>query len=463
MTGGSPAQPGNSKAGGVLTSNLELQPPLQAQPVERLRHPAGGRLVVWLTAALFFLILICSFWMRAPGVMVNGGEMTYDRALFLCVNCATLTGFQQSIGFNDFNLASVQGPAIVLILTLAGSLYALIAGGMAGARALGMPFTPMQVIIAALFAELVFVLSGTTALFVNGISITDALHQSLCAFGNSGAVMLTGKGHYFPPYATFAVQGVLLPLSVIGGLGLPVLMDLYYRAIGVTPRLTLHTRRVVQLTAAVYLLGVVLLLASILLYEEPAITGLRHNAFWVRRGLLDPGHGIGVAFLAASTASLNCRTAGFPFEYLHRLPRAGFWFMTLLMMIGASPAGTGGGLKTTTVWRLITGFGDVFAGRLPNRTFAVAGAWAGIYAFIAFAGFLTLQSLEPQVPPDRLIFLTISSLSNVGMLPDTRDPISIVGAGLFVMDLIMLLGRLTPIIILWWMVRNTRDADVLVA
>ena len=42
-------------------------------------------------------------------------------------NAASLTGFQQSVGINEFNADSLQGPLIILGLTIAGSLLALIA------------------------------------------------------------------------------------------------------------------------------------------------------------------------------------------------------------------------------------------------------------------------------------------------------------------------------------------------
>ena len=75
-------------------------------------------------------------------------------------------------------------------------------------------------------------------------------------------------------------------------------------------------------------------------------------------------------------------------------------------------------------------------------------------------GFLALAAGQPQMPADRLIFLTISAVSNVGL---SHDPISIVGPGLFLLSLLMLAGRLAPLAVLWWMARSMRGEDVLVA
>ncbi|HWE04238.1 MAG TPA: hypothetical protein VG326_17665 [Tepidisphaeraceae bacterium] len=440
---------------GAVTESAASVPPLairQDQP--------GAVVTVWLAAALFLLIFGCSLWLRMPGVMINGGEITYDRGLFLCINCATLTGFQQSIGFNDFNLDSAQGPAIVLILTIAGSLFAMMAGGLAGVRALRMPFNDRQVIAAALVAEVLAIAVGAAAM--GGNYAFDLVHQSACAFGNSGAVLLSAKGHhYFPSYRSWSVQGVMLPLSVMGGLGLPVLMDLYFRAIRVTKKLSLHTRTVIKLTAAIYLASTAVLFLSQLLHHEAAIVGATASQSEPAPNTIDPGVGVGSTFVAASTAALNARTLGMPFEYLHRFPKSAYWFILLLMIIGASPAGAGGGLKTTTLWKLFTGFSDVLAKRPVNRAFGVAGAWVGLYFLIAGICFPLLSVLQPQIPTDRLIFLTFSALSNVGLTQDTHDPISMVGPGLYLLGVIALLGRLTPIAILWWLAK-TRDADILV-
>ncbi|WP_332700143.1 potassium transporter TrkG, partial [Halalkalibacter lacteus] len=58
------------------------------------------------------------------------------------------------------------------------------------------------------------------------------------------------------------------------------------------------------------------------------------------------------ALVGASTTSLNARTAGMNILPVYGFPRAMAFFTVLLMAVGASPGGTGGGLKTTTLWEL---------------------------------------------------------------------------------------------------------------
>jgi len=422
----------------------------------------GQRLVLSFLVAYLVLIVLCSFALRAKDVMVGGGELNYDRALFLSVSTATLTGFQQSIGFNDFNPESAKGPAILLILTIAGSLFAMIAGSLAAVRVLRLPFSDHQVINAALTAELLAVLAGTAVICgasfndPHGVRLPDAIHQAACALGNSAAVM-TSKGHTFKPFNSFIAQGVLLPLSILGGFGLPVLMELYHRLVRPTWRLSKHCRSVIVLSAGVYLAATVLLMCAAPRQSDaasenpsPAVVSNSGSAAGEWRD----------SFVTASTMAINTRTAGLPFDTLKHYSHAGQWLLVLLMMIGANSAGTAGGIKLTTFLVLIAGFRNVLLGRPVSRVFGIAGVWLGAYLLIAIASFLVLSILEPQMPADGGVFLIISALSNVGM---SHDPVSIVGKGSYLLSGIMLIGRLAPLAVLWWMAGTTSDAEVLVA
>jgi Trk-type K+ transport system membrane component len=157
--------------------------------------------------------------------------------------------------------------------------------------------------------------------------------------------------------------------------------------------------------------------------------------------------------------ALNARGAGFPFEYASAYPRAMQWLLMLLMAIGASTAGTGGGLKANSL--VVIGRGATAAlrgGRVP-RAVGVAAVWVTVYFGVVLVGLLLLLWRAADVAADRLLFLTISAASNVGL---AHDPVSITGPGLYTLCAVMLAGRLAPILILWWMAATTRDADVAV-
>jgi hypothetical protein len=58
---------------------------------------------------------------------------------------------------------------------------------------------------------------------------------------------------------------------------------------------------------------------------------------------------------------------------------------------------------------------------------------------------------------DRLLFIAVSAASNCGL---AHDRVGIVGSGMYVLSLTMLLGRILPIVILWWVVRHADETDV---
>jgi Trk-type K+ transport system membrane component len=415
-------------------------------PTASIHRGNAEELLWWLICGYLLLILGCSGWLHAESVMAGGQSLNYDRALFLSVSTATLSGFQLTIGPNDFQ--GMQGPIILIILTLAGSLMTLIVAGLAAARVLRLSQSDRQIIVGAMTVELLAVLAGTAVLYTGHADFIDALLQSACAFGNSGAV-ITAKSagqlnahSRFPAIASWQAQCVLLPLSIVGGLGLPVVMEVYDRLLGQTRRLSLHSRTVLRLTAGVYVLGTLLLFLTSMFHHGPGTDGPRF------------------AFLASTTTALNARSAGLPFDVLNVFSRPGQWLIVILMMIGASPAGTAGGLKATTFWHLYMGIRNVLTGRPVSRVFGIAAVWLAGYCAFAGIGFLLLSSAAPQLVADQAAFLTISALSNVGL---SHDPVSLVGWGLFVLDFIMLVGRLSPLVILWWMAVSTKDVEVLVA
>jgi Trk-type K+ transport system membrane component len=47
--------------------------------------------------------------------------------------------------------------------------------------------------------------------------------------------------------------------------------------------------------------------------------------------------------------------------------------------------------------------------------FAIALVWLGGYALLVFATLLALLATNPDQPADRLIFLVVSAVSNVGL------------------------------------------------
>jgi trk system potassium uptake protein TrkH len=395
------------------------------------RALAGSLLAAWIALMAWSYVSL-----RHHGVMVDGQELAPTRALFLSVNAGTLTGFQQAIGINEFNPENSQGAATVLVVMVVGSLFAMIVGTMAVVRMLRLDYSIWQIILSAFLFEFLAAMAGAAAIIHHGRTLFDAVFQSAAAFGNCG--LATGSVSGARDGATY----VLLVLAVLGGLGLPVLMELYDALWGLRSP-SAHSRRVLRCAAAVYLLAFL----ALLLCQWPPPES-RNWSGWQQ------------VIATSNLEAINSRTAGMHFERIDVLPRAAQWLLIVLMAVGASSAGTGGGIKSNTFVQLWRGVRNVLRGLPVGRDFGIACVWLTAYAMLALTGLLVLLIMNDELAADQMLFVVVSAVSNVGL---SHNPIAVTGASLHILSALMLLGRLTPLCILWWMAETTNDADLAVA
>jgi trk system potassium uptake protein TrkH len=392
----------------------------------------GKELVNWLFPAYVTLIVVSIFLFLSKSMMAQGNAMSFDRAVLSAVNAATLTGFQQKLGPNYF-----KGPGqfLVLMLTVAGSLFSLIVGGLAVKRILRLRFSDRQIIRAAWFGEGIALLIGAAGGCGVHRTLLQGLSQGASAFGNSG--MALGR-----PFAMMAWQThlIVLPMVCLGGLGITVLMELYDLLVHARP-LTAHSRTVLGWSVGVYLVGV--LIFSVLQ--------------WIAGDWALSQDRAAHALVSSSVAAINTRTAGIPFDDVSNVPKAMRWVMSVFMMIGAAPGGTGGGLKITTIAVIFAGTRGLLRGEKVGRALGIALSWVGIYLGIALLGLVMLLFVEPQLAGEQVLYLTISALSNVGL---SYDQLPDMPKGAFVLAALMMAGRMVPLLILWWMADSTRDGEV---
>ena len=147
------------------------------------------------------------------------------------------------------------------------------------------------------------------------------------------------------------VNGVIASMIVVGGIGWRVINDLWSnrsRLQGLR-RLSLHTRLVLRSTALLIVFGAL----GLLFTEQFAAGGVIDNLQWWQD--------IQVTLFQ----SISARTAGFntvPLS-IQTFSDAGLLLLVVLMFIGASPGGTGGGIKTTTFATLMGATRSTLQGR----------------------------------------------------------------------------------------------------
>jgi trk system potassium uptake protein TrkH len=369
-----------------------------------------------LLAAMLLLMLDAFVVLRGPDATIHGNEMNVDRAVFNVANAATLTGFQLSVNVNDYKPAGQQ---MIFALIAAGSLITLIVGGCFLANVIQMRFKTWQIALATIVVWLIAIFIGAGGLIRPGTGDWPAIFQAASAFGNDG--------HFIgdlPGWMDWRMHLILLPLGLVGGLGILIVMDIA-AAIVQSRRLHPYTLAVLAMTAMVYLAGLIIIAAM----------------QWL------DGSAIKESIVVASSVVMNCRTLGFPLATFGMLARPAQWIVLLLMAIGGSGAGTAGGIKLTTVFGIGQGAVRAIRGNAVDRVFGVICIWFAVYWLMVLATTISLAAAEPQELGERLLFLAVSAVSNVGI---SHEPIRFTGGSLYILTAAMVLGRIVPLGMLWW-------------
>ncbi len=387
----------------------------------------GRDLANWLFPAYLLMILAGFFAIWKYGS--PAGNPNGVRALFLAMNSATLSGFTEGVGVGGLNHF---GQWIAFLLIVGGSLFTMIVGGLAVIRIVRLPFTDAELIFSALVVEGAVLLVGTSVLWDMDRSPFQAMFLAGSSFGNCGQYVAN-----FPKPSNILVHAVILPLSILGGLGLPVLMELWC-AVTFRARLSTHSKTVLSASAWLYVIGLVLILAL----------NLKSGSTWA-----DICNQLSIS----SIFSVQSRTGGLAIASVDDLTPPAQWILVVLMLIGASPAGAGSGLKTTTIAQLAGGTRKLLRGEAAGRSFGVAVAWLGMYLGLLLGAVLLLSHISANDPADGVLFDAVSAMSNVGF---ASSPIADEKGVMFAYCAIILVGRMAPLMVLWWMAETTPEAEL---
>jgi trk system potassium uptake protein TrkH len=242
------------------------------------------------------------------------------------------------------------------------------------------------------------------------------------------------------------VNAVVSGLILVGGLGFLVNLELRVLATAALrrrrrPRLSLHTRLVLVVSAVLLAAGAAAFL-------------------WLEWGNLLRGLSPGEKLLAAWFQAVTPRTAGFNTVDYSRAAPATLFVTLVLMIIGASPGSTGGGVKTTTLglvtalllarWRG-RGRATVFHRTIPHAVMDRALTLLLLaVVFVSLGSGLLLVTEGHNVPFDEaqprfaaLVFEAVSAFGTVGLSTGVTPSLS--SAGKLVLVVLMFVGRVGPL------------------
>ncbi|MEW6681917.1 MAG: TrkH family potassium uptake protein [Nitrospirota bacterium] len=264
------------------------------------------------------------------------------------------------------------------------------------------------------------------------------LFHAISAFNNAGfSLFPTSLVAY---QRDWVVNFLVTILAIIGGIGFIVYRDLIRLVKREVFRLTVHSWMVLSITAALIVGGTLLFLA--LEGGNPKTLG----SLPLRAQVL-------VSYFHSVTA----RTLGFNTIDIGACTGATLYLLVLLMFIGASPGGTGGGVKTSTfgtmvvgVWAGIVGRSDVtaFHRRIPQETVIRAFSVA-LLAFALVTGVTLILQVSDRQDFLRTLFESASAFGTVGLSTGDGGVLSFSALftdfGKLMVVLTMLVGRIGPL------------------
>jgi len=396
-------------------------------------HAMIGRVEVHpgllLLGSFFLLSLLGTGLLLLPGATVKG--ITLVDAFFTATSAVCVTGLTVVDPAKTFTF---QGQLVLLGLIQLGGL-----GLMTFMSFFGMLFTGGLGVRERLMLGEIFAvenLAGVRRLLVQVVGLTlgveflgacllywsdgggfplepqrafYALFHAVSAFCNAGFSLYSDNlvtQQHNAPYLS-----AIMLLIIIGGLGFPVLSAL----LGMRPwrRPTERLQRRLPVAARL-----VLIATGILLVGGTAL-------LWVleRRGVLGQ-FPLWEQWFQALFLAVVPRTAGFNSVSVAELSEPSALVIVALMWIGASPASTGGGVKTLTVAvtllgvvQLISGRGrvDVFHREIPPESVFKAFVAVVVSAAFLLGAAFVLQLLEFHQRWLDVLFETASALGTVGL------------------------------------------------
>jgi trk system potassium uptake protein TrkH len=243
------------------------------------------------------------------------------------------------------------------------------------------------------------------------------------------------------------VNLTVISLIVVGGLGFVAAMDIIEQGgawiKGMRRKLSIHTRLVVN--TSLLLIGVGTAAFVIFEWNNTCVT-----------------ESFGGEFVQSLFLSVTSRTAGFNTVETAQLTNMTLVMVIILMIVGASPGSTGGGIKTTSLvvlWALVRGHllnrpdAEVRRRRVPPELVAKALALVVLYGCVVVVGMIALQATEFGELPHQAtrgmfmehFFEVVSALSTVGLSMGLTARLS--HGGLVVLMVLMFVGRVGPLVI----------------
>jgi Trk-type K+ transport system membrane component len=442
----------------VCISGLASMIHHQTKLTARAFHPG-----LVLIGSFLLIILVGGLLLKMPRCVVPGETLSWLDALFTSTSAVCVTGLTVQ---NTATFFSLTGQSVILLLIQIGGLGIMTLAFFAAIVLFEGLSLHDRLLLGRMIQENRLARIGRTLAFIVGMTFVCeglgviVLYAGMEAIADPQARLFHAGFHAVSAFcnagfSTFSdgmasgvVSGnrtwqiVIMALVVIGGLGSLVNEDLsrwtlarLRKCLGQPVpqlRLRVHTRLVLLVTGSLIAAGVVfVLITEFLLWDGPENGG---------------------KILTAAFHSITARTAGFNTVPMAGLNPLTIQILMILMIIGGSPGGTAGGLRTTVVaiglahlWnQLRMGRRGIvaFNRTIPRETGAQALGLIVLAGIWLIGNFILLQILQAGsgISETTLLFELISAFATVGLSLDLTPALTEGGKALLIVN--MFVGRI---------------------
>jgi len=423
--------------------------------------------------SFFSIILIGALLLMLPKATYSG--LSFLDALFTSTSAVCVTGL---IVVDTGSYFTTFGQSIILcliqaggigILTIASYFSYFFKGGtsyenqltlsdMTGASKLGEVFSTLKRILVITFsieilAAFLIYLSLDKNLFGSFFErFFFSIFHSVSAFCNAGFSTLPSSLYETGFKYNYLLQSIIIVAFVLGGLGFPIVVNIvkyvkYFFArklFYITGKKRVHKPWVLNLNSRITLLTTFTLtiFGTLMFYINEYHNTLEEHS---------PVGKIITALFGATTP----RTAGFNTVDMNALHFSTIMLMFLLMWVGASPASTGGGIKTNTFAIATLNFLSLARGKSKIEIFRREIAEVSVrraFAVIALSlmvigtGILLISVFDEDKSLLNIAFECFSAYSTVGLSLGITAGLS--SASKLVIITVMFLGRISMLTLL---------------
>ena len=286
-----------------------------------------------------------------------------------------------------------------------------------------------------------------------------SVFHSVSSFCNAGFSTLSNGLYEIDFRFNYSLQIIIILLFVLGGLGFPIMVNIMKYLKHVLIRFfTLSSEKskykpwVLNLNSRITLIttGCLIIIGTLLFYIFEYNNSLAEH------------HGFG-KFVTALFGATTPRTAGFNTIDMGALSVTTLLIIIFLMWVGASPASTGGGIKTSTLAIATMNFISLAKGKTRIEVYRREIAQSSIqraFAIISLSlivigvGIFFMTYFDPEKPLIDIAFECFSAYSTVGLSTGITGDLS-EGSKIILM-LIMFTGRVSTLSLLIAFVRKEK-------